>query len=499
MIQLKRYNPLTMLLDLWGLAKNAFFLVIFLFVLKSGSESTFIKYGRIAFYLFVGITVSSIILKWFTRKYKVDSSSFYMYKGLFNKFEQTVPFTKIHNVQRRTTLFHRIFGGTSITFETGTDTAVKFDVISRKEANRIEIHVKRMTLDKATTDQADSDEMGQPHTDEKIVKLDSARTIHFKPTRKDVLKASFTSLSFLILIPLVTSFYSKINDIVNVEDKAEGFLASIMNSWWVITILVVILIIASITFGIVRAFLKYGKYEISSDHERIYITKGVVDESAFTIEKDKVQAIEITQSLMKRLLGLAEIKLISAGSLGEDALDTNSLYPFLPVGRAYEMISEILPSYEVTQTMERLPKKSLWIRLLKPSWIWIIATAALLYFKPPIINHTHSWWILSAGLLIFIIVSRFLDYMNTRYILNGKFMQFKTGSLQTELFVSKREKVIEVKVTRNKFQQLLGLASIGTINRAKPVHHTGIKDVPVELADSFYTWYAGRTKEIKIE
>jgi putative membrane protein len=56
-----------------------------------------------------------------------------------------------------------------------------------------------------------------------------------------------------------------------------------------------------------------------------------------------------------------------------------------------------------------------------------------------------------------------------------------------------------VKVTRNIIQQMVGLASIGTINRAKPVHHTGVDDVPLELAASLYQWYMGRRNEIKVE
>jgi len=267
------------------------------------------------------------------------------------------------------------------------------------------------------------------------------------------------------------------------------------------TIIIIVLVIISATFGIVRTFLKYGKYQISSDHDRIYITKGVIEETTFSISKEKVQAIEIKQSLMKRLLGLAEVKLTSAGSLssGEDTLEINSLYPFLPVKRAYKMVSEILPSYEVTTKMTRLPRKSLWVRLFKPSWIWIIATAVLFYFKPSILKVEQAWWILSAVLFILIAVSRLLDFCNTRYILNDQFIQFKTGSLTTSLFVTKRDKIIEVKVTRNIVQQMVGLASIGTINRAKPVHHAGVDDVPLELAASLYQWYMKRRNEIKVE
>ncbi|MFF2448825.1 PH domain-containing protein [Neobacillus sp. NPDC058068] len=495
MIPAKRYHPLLMLFDLWSVLKNNFFIFIFLFVIKARSQSPFILYGRILFFIVFGVAFIYIILKWFTHKYELDGRSFHLYKGIFNKSERTIPFSKIQNVNRHTSLFHRLFKVTSISFETGMtgeEAAVKFEVVSQLESLRMEQHI---------TSEVNDNAMNLSPSEIAVKKVDSIRIIHFKPMKKDILKASFTSLSFLVFIPFLLSIYSKIDEILHLEKETEGIFFYIISSWWIVTTIVVVLIMASVAFGIARAFIKYGKYEISSDQNRIYITKGVIDETAFSIAKEKVQAIEIKQSILKRLLGLAEVKLTSAGSLsfGEETLEINSLYPFLPVQRAYEMVSEILPTYEVTPKMKRLPKKSLWVRLFSPSWIWVIATAVLFYFRPAVLGVGQAWWILSAALLLIIIVIRWLDFIHTKYILNDRFIQHKTGSLTTSLFVSKREKVIEVKVTRSIFQKWLGLASIETINRAKPIQHNGIEDVPVEFADSFYKWYMGRRNEIEIE
>lgn len=504
MIPAKRYNPLLMLFQLLNLIKNSIFFVVFLFVIKAGSESAFIKYGKVIFILAFVITFISIIIKWFTTKYAFDNKSFYLYKGVFSKSERSIPFSKIQNINRHTALFHRIFRVTSISFETGIkgeDAAVKFDVLSRIEADRMEaqlsntVHVEISAIKESDANK----EMLSCEEDDS--KVSSNRVMHFKPTTKDTLKASFTSFSFLLLIPLIASLYFKINDIFHVEEEAKGVISGILSSWWIVFVIILVLVIASAAFGVVSTFLKYGKYEISSDFDRIYITKGVINESSFSISKEKVQALEIKQTILKRLFGLAEVKLTSAGSLGsgEDNHEINSLYPYLPIKRAYEIISEILPTYEVTQKMVRLPNKSLWVRLLWPSWIWILTTAVLYYFKPVVLNMEQAWWIISAILLVVIGIARLLDFYNTQYVLNDCFVQFKTGSLTTTLFISKREKVIEVKVSRNIIQKLLGLASIKTINRAKPVYHAGVEDVPQEVTNVFCKWYRGRSGEIKVE
>lgn len=501
----RRYHPLLMLYDLWKLLRNSVFFVLYLYVIKAGSESAFIHYGRVLFLVASGLTLISILFKWLTHKYEWDEQSFHLYKGMFSKTERTVPYSRIQNVNRHTSVFHRIFNVTSVHFESGMageDSSVGFKVISQQEAALMEAQVARVAHKKPTDNAIDEDPVAVSSepvmgTNEEI----APRTVHFKPEKRDTLKASVTSLSFLLLIPLLVSLYSQIIELFPVNEQLEGIWEKLADSWWMVTVILLVLILASAAFGVVRTFLRYGKYEISSDPERIYISKGIIEEAAFSIAKGKVQAVEIIQSPLKRLLGLAEVKLISAGSLGsgDGSLEVNSLYPFLPVQRAYEMVSEILPAYEITPMMNRLPLKSIGIRMLRPSWLWIIATLLLVYFKPAILSIELPWWILSAALFLLVLVFRLLDFYNTRYLLKEHYIQLKKGSLTTSLFVTKRDKIIEVCVSQNRFQKMLGLASIETINRAKPVQHNGLDDVPVELAASFYTWYEGRRKEICME
>lgn len=498
MIKPKRYHPLTIVFKLWEFVKSVFLFAIILFVFNGDSDSFVMHYGRIAFVVIVVISLGVIVYNWLTHKYMLKDGTFHLYQGLAKKTERRIPFSKVHNIQRHRSFLHRLFNITSITFETsmsGPESAVKFKAISLQQADEIEQDLN-LYLEKDVTEEEtlEPEESDNP-------KVTTDRTIHFKPTRKDTIKAAFTSFSFLLLIPIIFTFYIQLDDFFGLDDKAEGVFNTIISSWWFIALVIVALIIASIIFGLARAFIKYGKYEISSDDERIYITRGMVNELSFSIDKEKVQAIEITQSFTKRILGLAEVKLISAGSFGDDGSDieASSLYPFLPVRKAYEMIHNILPLYSVSAEMSRLPRQSLWVRLLRPSWLFIIATGALLYFKPPILSFEQSWWMASILILILVTIARILDFVNTRYTINGQFIQLKSGSLETSLFISRRDKVVEIKVSRNKFQQLLGLSSIHMVNRAKPVHHTGMLDVPAELADSYYAWYAKREVKIDVE
>ncbi|MFB7638475.1 PH domain-containing protein [Peribacillus butanolivorans] len=484
----KRLHPFKIPFELGKVMKGNFFFIIMLYVLNFGTEKTYMKVLQIGFLVYLVWRVISVILQWYTYKYQIKEGAVHITSGLISKSFRTVPFLKVQNVQRRTTLFHKLFNLTSLTFETGmTDdqSSVPFEVISQKEAKRLEQELSLIQeLSVIEVDGTEEDIL-------EIVESVSEKTIHFIPTKQDVLKASFTSLSFLALIPIVATIYNTLDDFFNMEN-AEGLLATLLDTWWIVTIALIGIICIAVAFGIISTFVKYGKYEISSDHERVYIKKGVLDESAFSIQKEKVQAVEITQSLIKRMLGLAEVKLISAGSTGDKELETNTLYPFLSVDRAYAMIEEILPTYKVERSMERLSKQAFKVRMLRPSFFWILTTVAIYYFKPAI-------WFVSVILLVLIYTLRILDYKNSRYLLNNEIIQFKSGSLETSLFITKRSKVIQIEVERSKLQKLFGLASIETVNRSKPVHHTKLQDVSVEYADEFYTWYTCRTQNIQVE
>ena len=492
MMKMHRYHPLTIAFDVAKFLKG-FVILVFVVILNSHSDALFARMGRILLLVAFILTIASSILKWFTYRYATDESAFYLQSGIFEKTERTVYFNRIQNVQRHTSFLHKLFGVTSITFETGaagSHSTIQFDVLTVSEADDLEAAVKGVGL------QTNSETLFDGQTNSEIP-LQSERIVHFTPTRKDTIKASFTSFSFLLILVIGASIFSKLNRLFDIEEYVEGWVGRMFTSPWLLTGIAVLLVILAITIGIVWTFIRYGTYEIASDTQRIYIAKGILDESAFAIAKNRVQGIEITQSMLKRLLGLAEVKLISAGNLGEGEDEVSTLYPFLPINRAYSMVNELLPPFRVSEQSIRLPKKSLVLRLVKPYWVWLLATACFVYFRPEILGFRYGWVWISAILFFVLAGGRVLNYWNTTYSMTNDLIQLSTGTFEKTTFITRREKIIEVSVKRTKLQQLTGLATFGLINRAQPVRHDMLKDVTHEEAKRFYQWYA--TRKVNVE
>ncbi|MFD2043760.1 PH domain-containing protein [Ornithinibacillus salinisoli] len=504
-----RYHPLTIAFRIYQLVKNSFLIGLILFIFRKDSEFWLFKYGRYAFVIFLVLQLLYIVVVWFVEKYEWKDRTFHIHKGIFVKQTSTIPFSRVQNVTRKTTIFHKIFGITSLTFETamdGEDDAIHFEVITKKHADflleLVQPGKKNIVQKESVTEEVTNIDVHKEEAPEKQELIqETTRTVHFTPKRKDLWKASFTSLSFLAIIPIVAGIFDHMEPLLPEEEQIEGIFQSLLHSKWLLFGIIVLAVFIATAFGFARTFIRYGKYEISSDDTHIYINRGVLDESYFAIEKKKIQGLEIQQTFIKRMFGLAEVKLISSANpnKSEGSVNVNSLYPFLPIQKAYQLIEELLPIYQLHTELQRLPRKSLGVKMLRPSWIWMIATIGLFYFKPNFFQIDQAWWILSLVLLCIIVLHRILDYMHTRYVLTSDQVQWWHGGLNSRMFITKRKNVIEMSYSQNRLQRHFQVASITTMNRSVPAHMETIDDIPLPYALAIENWYLKRHEDVWIE
>lgn len=478
-----RLNPLSILYRLIHLIKNYMIGAVFLFVFKAQSESTFILIFKVIFLLIVTVQILSIFINWWTFRYNISNSMVHIHEGVFVKKQRHIEIKRIQNVQQQTTFLHRIFKSTALTLETGTskdDSSVTFPFIKTIDALIIEDQVLQSKNSKEDVEET---------TVDKYITL-SNKTIHFTPTKKELIKAAFTSFRFLAFIPLLSSLYFGINDWINIESEAESIFNYFLTHLWLLIPISLVAIVLSIITALITTYLKYGRFEIAADEERIYIKKGVLSESSFSITKDKVQAIQFQQSILKRMFGLVEVKLVSAGGVGEEKLESNSLFPYLSVNEATQLVEKLLPKFHIPQKENRLPPKALFVRCIRPPYIWFIISLGIFIFK-------REWLFLSLILFIIIYIARYMDYRNTRYEVEHDFIKIRTGALTLSSFVTRRVKIQEIEVTNSMLQRKMNVASIQFSNRAKPTEISVLKDIPKEFASTFANWYKKRTREVQ--
>lgn len=473
--EVKRFHPAWIAVEVFALLKNSIAIFLFLFVLKINSTSNWIIWGRYLFLIGIAWTLIVIVLKWFLYRYEVVGDSFVLKEGVFVKEQRTVSFDKIQNHHSKTTFIHKWFGLTSLTLETGTTvegSAVNFPVLTVSEKERI---LSRLLGNAHSEGKVDQDE----------IEYGGVKKVHFRSNKKELLKASFTSLSFLAIFPLLTTIYFNLADFFDIEDTAEGAFDYLLLHWWMLIILFVLAMVISVGIGYLQTTIKYGNYEISDDTERIYIKKGVGSTSSFAISKEKVQAVVVEQSLLKRLLGLVSVKLISVGEMKTEEQETSSLYPFMPKHEAYLLLETLLPQYPIQEKMERFPIKVLWYKLLVPYYVTIITAVGLFFFKKE--------WLWAAGIVFAIsLITRVLDYFFTSYLRQGNTVQIRKGGLTNETFITHYNRIQQVSVEHSWLQRRFGIATLYFQNRANPLHISELNGVSKEEAGEFYNWFKGK-------
>lgn len=468
----KRHHPALIVVEMVKLIKNSIWFFLFLFVLKGSSTANWVIWGRYLFLLATLWGLISIFLRWNFHRYEIGRVSIVLYEGVFVKTQRTFALDRVHNQTSSTTFVHQWFGLTSLTLDTGTsgeNASVEFPVITNEEKERI----LSLLLQKQDSTEA---------SEEGIVVPSVERKIHFRSTKKDIIKASFTSLSFLAIFPLLGAIYTNLADYFQIEETAEGAFDYLLIHWWMLMLLFIAALGLSVVIGFIKTTWKYGNYVISDDSERIYIEKGVGNNISFSIPKHRVQAVIVEQTILKRMLGLASIKLISAGGFEEENQETSSLYPFMPKQEAYRVLHSILPDYRIEEQMERFPLKVLWLKLLHPYYLTILAVIGLWIFKP-------GWLWIAAIVLVVSVLLRVLDYWFTSYLRDGNTVQIRKGGLTNETFVTHRERIQQITVKHTWLQRRFGVATLLFTNKAKPTHGTKIYGVSKEEAGTFYTWY----------
>jgi putative membrane protein len=476
MNQFKRQHPAWILLEIGSFIKSLFFVILFLFILQADTDTGWIVWARYAFWIIAVCGLLYILLKWYTSTYELKEEAIVLHEGVFVKKLRTTTYERIQDHHIQTNFIHKLLGLTSIKLETGTtddDSTLTFAAVSLEEADRILEFVQRKNSNRV-----------DDQTEEEI----NEKNVYFRSTQKDNLKAALTSFSFLAIIPLIAAVYSNIDDFFDVEKSTKTVYTYFMDHLELLVPLAVIALLLSFGIGYIQTVIKYGDYEIAGDDTRIYISKGVLNRTTFSIQKSRVQAITIKQSLIKRILGMAEVKVVSAGQTESKEQEISSLYPFLPKHEAYLLTNKLLPDYHIEEKMIHLPKKVLGLRLIRPYYWTIAAIIGLFIVKK-------EWIWVAVGVFAIELILRILNYKFTSYLQNETFIQVRNGGLVTETFLTKRKNIQQIQIRYSWLQRKFDVATLEFINRSKPIVITTLPDVPKETIVNFHEWYKNNNHE----
>lgn len=480
----KRLHPLQLIQSFVRLLANNIVFIVIIFVLRTGNESTFITSIRIGFLLIIAVQFIIMIANWWKTTYVFTNDSVHQYRGVFKKRHHHMHIEQIENIQQKTPVYFRPFHVTSLVLHTrSTDSkhAITFEAVSDTEAANIRERIDSFRKGELQVEQSETFQQEDVSEEKK--------TIHYTSDNKTLVRASVLSLDLIIIVPIALTIFERMKDILPIEEIVDTFVAIATKSWMTIGLTGLLLIILALLIGLVKTFLTYGKYEISSDEKRIFIKSGYLNEKEMSIQKANVQAIRMYQTPLKKWLHMSEIMLVSTATDEKDGFGVLSLFPFLSTERAHTLIEELLPQFQLSKATTKLPKQALFMKMIRVPWVFLFVLAFVFTFKS-------SWAFILPVIFVGTYVGRYFDYRNSRYSFVDHRIHYYSGGLSSTLFTTNRKEIIEVEVTQSMIQQKLGLATIQTTNKSVPVHEESLADIDVEHAEQFIDWYGKRTNDV---
>lgn len=482
MFKPKRQHPLWMIILFVNRLRPFIIPFIFIFIINANSLKSVIIYAGSLVILFVVYNTVVSIFEWRNFTYFVSNNNIEISDGRFIAKKRYITLNKIQSIQEDKTLIHRMFGLTSLTIITGTtgdNASVKLGALTPEDAKELKFLLESEV------------ENNEEINDINNTEVSHQAKHHYSMSFTEILLISITSLYFLAFIPLAISGYFRLDDLFEIETYTDTFINLIKASYILIALLVLSAFFISFLIGLVITYLRYGKYEVTSNEERIFIKKGILSTSHFSIPKNRVNGIIIKKPFFRRLFGIVEVQIITLGDLFDnEESQTDVLFPFINLTLASRLIEEILPNYEIKKEMNQLPTKSMFLTLIKPSYLFIVIVAATFYFYP-------EFWFIPLLYLLFIMIKRIIEHYNSKYLITNESLQIQSGSFSSELSILKKRNIDALSLNESWLERRFNLATLKTMTRAKPVHTGKVIHLPKDIATHTYQWYANTSQKEK--
>lgn len=386
------------------------------------------------------------LLAWQRFRFSFDGEVFRVEEGVLSRNQRALDVARIQQVEVERGAISRLFGLATLRVETAgtsTDIEVELRVLPEADADALRDAVRRSkaaltgtpppeALDDATSDDAPP-----------IVRASTGR----------VVGAAVTGSRLLVLpavLGALTQFVGGGEDegVVSFEALVRGLLE--LGLLAVVALLIPASVLAAVTTGILR---DHG-WTMRRRGDDLHVTRGLLSTRESVLPLHRVQLIEVQRNWLRRALGVATLRIHSAGGSGGD--ERKVTVPLLRDDEVDAVVAAVLPGAPGVPPLHAHPPQARrraifrWVRdaLFIAVPLWLIPPV------PDLVRNAAALWVL---------VSVALGVIEHRQLATGRtdrVVASRRGALSVTTQVAPLVKVQAVTTTANWFQRRLGLATV---------------------------------------
>ncbi|MDR0357295.1 MAG: PH domain-containing protein [Clostridiales Family XIII bacterium] len=482
------------------------------------------------------------VLQYFRLTWEVTDTEVRLRKGVFRRTDSRIPFTRVHSVNIKANVIEQAFGVVSFNIDTaGQSTAVDAIIPSLEKplANELRARIEHMKnperditgrprefqaqqtapgmfppidAENATfdRDRAASDETarvfanpppGFAREDENLKRYrirTSELLLHGLSNGKTTLYL-FLALSFLYQLADIPFLENLLSDTM---DSALRYFAALNIFFVIIAVICVLLIVWAVS--VISSVLKYFDFTVQRRGDRIEIDRGLLTHKTIGKSVDRIQELHIRRSLLRRIIGYAEIRVKMASIDAEKATDAEGpgvpIHPFIKYREIDGFLREILPEFsDAPEIKTGLPRASLrrtYFRYFRGYALFIAAVVIpawqLLREFAPSFPRASVLLAISGGFFAFLCVTAYRSWRGRGMTTNETFLVMRRGAYGIKTVIIPRRKIQIARIRQNPFQQRVRVAHVSAQSGGLGTFEETILDADEESALSYMDWVRPR-------
>ncbi len=477
----KRLHPIAAVVNGFRQLKEMIipFLILVVFGSKGTNENLFYWIGSIGIVIFIFLFG---ILSWYRFTYRVEQGELRIEYGLIVRKKRYIPFERIQSLDVSEGIFQRLFGLVKVKVETAgsggmglQDGEAVLTAVTRQEAQ--EIHDYLVSIKKARKRDMDAQQDDE--------ETETKEEILYKITTAELLLLASTSGGVGVVISAVLAFVSQLEEFIPYERIFAGIESFAANGIIFITFAVFAVFLLAWIISVFGTMLKYANFTVRKVDNDLVITRGLLEKRQFTIPLNRIQAVRITENLIRQPIGYASAYLESAGGSGLDQESSKViLLPIIKKSRIPDLLEPHLSDYRFRVNFVPAPKRA-YSRYLFRSWMAVVPIIiALTWFIWP-------WGALSLSLLAVNALWAYLKYRDAGWSIEGDMLTFRFRGIVKNTVYMRKNKVQAFSVKESFFQRKKNLATVmATVKSGHGGSGGQVFDIEKTDAKEMYQWYS---------
>ncbi len=394
----------------------------------------------------LGILVVAVLaalwgfLAWRATTYEITANSFRLRQGVVQKSERTIPLEHVQSVDTVQGVIQRVFGVYEVRIETAGGGAGEPDA-----------SLSALDGEAARALRREIEGSGRERTEE-----EAGPTVLRRLSRRDLLVAGATSGQIGVAFSLLAVGSQFVDDFLS-DDFVRRLVETLVPNWlMVLLILVPVGLLLAWLLAIAGTVLSYNGFTLSREGNFLYIKRGLLERREATIPLSRIQAIRISEGILRQPFGLAALRVESAG-YGEDAGVSTMLFPLLPRGEVQKLLAAAAPEFAVAPTLTPLPRRALGRYVFRSTFLAMILVLANVLI-------TFLVFQIAAGFLALLLIPPaaaygWLCFRDAGWAFEGDRLVVRYRSLGRKTAVAPRRRLQSRGVIRTPFQRRVRLAT----------------------------------------